>query len=196
MGYQIFPKTNIGFEVVGGVKESPPSPLQYYQQARLRLNYTATGKLTFMFSGGVEVLEFEGEDSIKATPVFSLGLAYRPFDGTSLSLVGYRNIIASNAIAGQDILATGFRIGVEQRFFQKLFAGVSFGYENDDYFPTTDGFSTDRVDNYLYVRPTLRYSFVRWVSVNVFYEFRKNTSTQESSNAYGNRLGMELAAKF
>ena len=59
-----------------------------------------------------------------------------------------------------------------------------------------DEFSTDRVDNYLYVRPTLRYSFVRWFSVNVFYEFRKNTSTQESSNAYGNRLGMELAAKF
>ena len=52
------------------------------------------------------------------------------------------------------------------------------------------------MDNYLYVRPTLRYSFVRWFSVNVFYEFRKNTSTQESSNAYGNRLGMELAAKF
>ena len=88
MGYQIFPKTNIGLELVGGVMESPPTPLQYSQQARLRLNYAATGKLTFMFSGGVEVLEFEGEDSIKATPVFSLGLAYQPFDGTSTQLGG------------------------------------------------------------------------------------------------------------
>ena len=80
--------------------------------------------------------------------------------------------------------------------FKNFVAGVSFGYEHDEYFATTDEFPTDRVDNYLFVRPTLRYSFVRWFSVNVFYEFRKNTSTQATSNAYGNRLGMELAARF
>ena len=113
-----------------------------------------------------------------------------------INLVGYRNIIGSNATAGQDIIATGFGIVVEQRFFQKFIAEVSFGYEHDQYFATTDEFPTDRVDNYLFVRPTLRYSFVRWLSVNVFYEFRKNTSTQATSNAYGNRLGMELAARF
>jgi Putative beta-barrel porin 2 len=196
MGYQIFPKTNIGLEFVGGVLASPDTPLQYFQQARLRLNYAATGKLTLKFSGGVEVLEFEGDKSIKASPVFSMGLAYQPFDGTTLNLVGYRNIISSNATAGQDITATGFGIGVEQRFFQKFLAGVSFGYEHDQYFATTSEFPTDRVDNYLYVRPTVRYSFVRWFSVNVFYDFRKNTSTQDTSNAYGNRVGMELAARF
>ena len=108
---------------VGGVLDSPSSPRQYYQQARLRLNYAATGKLTLKFSGGVEVLEFEGDNSIKATPVFSLGLAYQPFDGTTLNLAGYRNIIGSNATAGQDIIATGFEIGVEQRFFQKFRCG-------------------------------------------------------------------------
>ena len=196
MGYQIFPKTNIGFAFVGGVRDSPPSPLQYYQQARFNLNYAATGKLSLRFSGGVEVLEFQGENSFKATPVFSLGLAYQPFDGTTVNLAGYRNIIGSNVIAGQDVIATGFEIAVEQRFFQKFAAGVRFGYENDEYFAAGDAPPTDRVDNYLFVRPTIRYSFVRWFSVNVFYEFRKNTSTQPSSNAYGNRVGMELAATF
>ena len=196
MRYQILPKTNIGFEGVGGILESPSSPRQYYQEARFRLSYAATGKLTLKFSGGVEVMEFEGDNSIKATPVFSLGLSYQPFDGTTLNLAAYRNIIGSNATAGQDIIATGFGIAVDQRFFQKFVAGVSFGYEHDEYFATTDEFPTDRVDNYLYVRPTLRYSFVRWFSVNVFYEFRKNTSNQATSNAYGNRLGMELAARF
>ncbi len=196
MGYQIFPKTNLGLEFVGGVLDSASTPLQYFQEARFRLNYVATGKLTFKFSGGVEVLEFQGDKSIKATPVFSMGLAYQPFDGTTLNLVGYRNVSGSNATAGEDIIATGFGIAVEQRFFQKFLAGVSFGYEHDKYFATTDEFPTDRVDNYLYVRPTVRYSFVRWLSVNLFYEFRKSTSTQDSSNAYGNRLGMELAARF
>ena len=196
MGYQIFPKTNIGLEGVAGVLESTSTPLQYYQQVRLRLNYAATGKLNFKFSGGVEVLEVEGDNSVKASPVFSLGLAYQPFDGTTINLVGYRNVIGSNATAGEDIIATGFGIVGEQRLFQKFIAQLSFGYENDHYFAISDEFTTDRVDNYLFVRPSLRYSFVRWLSVNVFYEFRKNTSTEASSNAYGNRLGMELAARF
>ena len=133
MRYQILPKTNIGFEGVGGILESPSSPRQYYQQARFRLSYAATGKLTLKFSGGVEVMEFEGDNSIKATPVFSLGLSYQPFDGTTLNLAAYRNIIGSNATAGQDIIATGFGIAVDQRFFQKFVAGVSFGYEHDQY---------------------------------------------------------------
>ena len=207
MGYQIRPKTNIGLEGVAGVLDqpststgsastTPSSPLQYFQQARLRINWVPTGKLNFRFSGGVEVREFEGEQSIKAIPVFSLGLTYQPFEGTSLDLVGYRRVVGSNLIAGQDITATGFEIGLQQRFFQKFLAGVNFGYENDKYFAAGDAPPTDRVDNFLYVRSSLRYSFVRWASVKVFYEFRNNASTEPSSVFSGNRVGMELAAKF
>ena len=47
MNYQLFPKTKIGFEGVGGILDQSSSPLQYYQQARLRVNYVATGKLDF-----------------------------------------------------------------------------------------------------------------------------------------------------
>ena len=97
MNYQMFPKTNIGLEVVGGITDQSSSPLQYYQQARVRVNYVATGKLDLKFSGGVEVREFEGSNSIKTTPVFSLGFEYRPFDGTTLSVVGYRNVSAATS---------------------------------------------------------------------------------------------------
>ena len=76
-------------------------------------------KLTFKFSGGIEVREYEGSDIVKTTPVFSLGLTYQPFDGTNLNIMGYRNVSPSNAIAAQDITATGFEIAAEQRFFQK-----------------------------------------------------------------------------
>ena len=90
MNYQMFPKTNIGLEVVGGIPDQSSSPLQYYQQARVRLHYVATGKLNLKFSGGVEAREFEGRNYIKISPVFSLGLDYHPFDGTTLSVIGYQ----------------------------------------------------------------------------------------------------------
>ena len=100
----------------------------------MRLNYVATGKLNLKFTGGADVREFQGSDIIKITPVFSLGFDYRPFDGTEVGVVGYRNVNSATAITGQDITATGFEIAVSQRVFQKFIAAVSFGYENDVYF--------------------------------------------------------------
>ena len=82
VNYQMFPKTSVGFEAAGGILDQSSSELQYYQQARLRLNYIATGKLNLKFTGGADVREFQGSDLIKITPVFSLGFDYRPFDGT------------------------------------------------------------------------------------------------------------------
>jgi hypothetical protein len=198
MNYQMLPKTNIGLEVVGGVTDQSSSPLNYYQQARLRVSYASTEKLKFKLSAGIEAREFEGSNSIKATPVFSLGCDYRPFDGTTLSVVGYRNVFPATSITGQNITATGFEIVVKQRFFQKLFAEISFGYENDVYSANSEATTTDsnRVDNYAYVRPRLSYSFVRWASANMFYEYRRTDSSQATSSFYDNRVGMEIAAQF
>ena len=204
MNYQIFPKTKIGLELVGGIRDQNSTPLGYYQQTRLRARYVATGKLDFKFSGGVEFLKFQGSDMIKISPVFSLGLEYRPSDGSTVSLVGYRNVYAATALIGQDITATGFEIAATQRILQKFIAGISFGYENDVYFATGEGFATsegtstdtNRVDNYTYVRPRLSYSFVKWVSVSVFYEFRRVDSNQTTSSFYDNRFGMEVATEF
>jgi hypothetical protein len=200
MNYQIFPKTSIGVEGVGGILDQASNPLQYYQQARMRLNYVASGKLSFKLSAGVEAREFVGESDIRISPVFSLGLNYNPFDGTNISVVGYRNIIGSSAVAGQDITATGFEITASQRFLQKFIAGISFGYENDAYFnatattPVTS--DSNRVDNYVYVRPRLSYSFARWFTTSVFYSYRRQVSNEASNSFYDNQVGMEVAAKF
>ena len=197
MDYQLFPKTKVGFEGVGGVLDSTSNPLQYYQQARVRVNYSATGKLNFKFSGGVEFREFEGGvQPVKINPVFSLGVEYHPFDGTTFSVVGYRNIVAATALAGQDLTATGFEISAQQRFVQKFIAGFSFGYENDRYFGTTAETPNNRVDNYIFVRPKLSYTFIEWLSANVFYEYRQSASTPSINSFYDNRIGMELATRF
>jgi hypothetical protein len=198
VNYQMFPKTNMGLEVAGGISDQSSNPLQYYQQARVRVNYVAAAKLNLKFSGGVEAREFQGTNAIKISPVFSLGFEYRPFDGTTISVVGYRNVSPATAITGQDVTATGFTISATQRILQKFIAGISFGYENDVYSANSGETTTqtNRVDNYLYVRSRLSYSFVRWCSANVFYEYSRTNSSQTTSSFYDNRIGMELAAEF
>jgi hypothetical protein len=147
---------------------------------------------------GVEAREFQGIDQIKISPVFSLGIDYRPFDGTTIGVVGYRNVSPATSITGQDITATGFNISATQRILQKFIAGISFGYENDVYSANSGVTTTqtNRVDNYLYMRLRLSYSFVRWCSANVFYEHRRTNSSQTISSFYDNRIGMEIAAEF
>jgi Putative beta-barrel porin 2 len=194
--YQVLPKTRLGLQGVAGVMTSSDSPLQYSQQVLAVVRYLPTEKLNFALNAGLQFLEFEGSDEVKTSPVFSLGLGYDPFPGTSLSLVGFRNVVSSVAEAGQDYYATGFELGIQQRLFQKIVAAVHFGYENDTYFETTAETPTNRVDDYFFVRPRLTYAFVNWFSVSLFYEFRQTTSTQESSNFTNNRVGMEVLAKF
>jgi hypothetical protein len=196
MDYQVFPKTRVGLQGVVGTIDQSGDPLQYYQQGLVVLNYTATGKLTFRLSAGVQALELQGNDTIRILPVFSLGVNYQPFDGTALTVMGYRNVTGS-LIAGQDIIATGFETSVQQRFFQKFIAQLSSGYENDQYIATTtDEAPSDRVDNYVYIRPRLSYSFIEWLSASIFYEFRRTNSSDSESSFYDNRIGMEIATQF
>lgn len=194
--YRILPKVKLGGEGVAGILDVAEGPLQYYQQLRGRLRYEATGKLTFKTSAGIEFRQFEGESDFKVEPVFSLGLEYAPFDGTLISLTGYRDVIGSNSLQGQNYVATGVQISIQQRVLQKFFLGVAFGYENDTYFATESDIDSDRVDNYIFARPSISYNVADWVKTGVFYEYRNNDSNISSNSFYDNRVGVEMNLAF
>ena len=118
---------------------------------------------------------------LRSIPSLVSALTYQPFPATSINLVGFRNVVGSSDLAGQDYFATGFELNLSQQFFQKLVAAVSFGYENDEYFGTTADTPTDRVDNYVYARPRLTYAFVEWFSVSIWYEYRETVSTKRAA---------------
>jgi uncharacterized protein (PEP-CTERM system associated) len=85
---------------------------------------------------------------------------------------------------------------VQQQFFQKFGAALSAGYENDQYFGTTPETPTERVDNYVYVRPRLTYAFADRFSASIFYEFRRASSNNPGSSFYNNRAGLEFNTSF
>lgn len=193
--YLITEKLALGGELVAGALDAEGSPLQYYQQLRFRAQYSATGKLTFKFSGGVETRELDDLSSVRVNPVFSLGGEYQPFENTLVAFTAYRRVQASALDQGSDFTATGFEISVEQTLFQKIEAAVAVGYENDAYF-STDGGNDGRVDNYIFARPSLSVTFLTNYQASIFYEYRNNASNQSSSSFYNNRFGIAVEAQF
>lgn len=192
--YQILQKIRVGPEAVIGFLNVTDSPLQVYEQIRARATYNATGKISFEGSAGVEFRQFDSES--RTYFVFSLTANYRPFDGTVIALHGYRNIYGSAALEGQDFIATGIEFSSTQRFFQRFYLTVATGYENDEYIAVAEDVQAGRVDNFVFIRPSLAFAFTKWASISVFYEFRKNFSNEFEFAFYDNRVGAALAIQL
>jgi hypothetical protein len=192
--YELTDKIAVGGESVFGVSLTDESPTQYYAQLRARAAYNATGKLTFKSSFGIEFRMLE--DGLRLNPVFNARAEYRPWENTLVTLGGYGNVQSSASVADASFLATGVEFSVRQLLFQRVTAGFALGYENDTYYSNTNGDQESRVDNYIFFRPNLSYNFNRWVSAGVFYEFRRNSSTEDGSSFYNNRVGFEAGARF
>ena len=192
--YQILQKIRVGPEAVIGFLNVAESPFQVYEQIRARATYNATGKITFEGSAGVEFRQFDSEN--RTYFVFSLTANYRPFDGTVIALRGYRNIYGSASLEGQDFIATGIESSLTQRFFHRFYLTVATGYENDDYIAVAEDAQAGRVDNFVFIRPALAFSFTKWGSISVFYEFRKNFSNESEFAFYDNRVGAAVALQL
>jgi hypothetical protein len=196
--YQITPKIRLGGEAVFGRLDQDESPSSNYAQLRLLANYDLTGKLSFNLSAGGEIRHYNsGDGQTNATPVFSLGLTYRPFPDTSIGLSAYRNVYASPSAAGENFVATGLSLQLSQLLFQRVTVGLTTGYENDEYRATQSGAAEiGRGDNYFFIEPTLTYKFRDWLSASLSYEFRRNSSNESKFTFSDNRITLSVGVNF
>jgi hypothetical protein len=196
--YQITPKIRLGGEADFGKLDQDASPSSAYAQLRFLADYNLTGKIFFHLSAGEEVRHYDSEGGFtKATPVFSLGLTYRPFVDTSVGLTAYRNVNASPSLAGENYVATGVAVQLSQLLVQRVTAGLSAGYESDEYQATQVGAAqAGRADNYFFIQPMLTYKFRDWLSASLTYEFRRNASNESSSTFSDNRFTLSLGVNF
>jgi putative beta-barrel porin BBP2 len=177
------------------------SPDQTYEQANVRLNYSATGKLSFGGSVGVEFRQFD-DSSFGATrgtnisPVFELNGTYRPFDGTNITLSGSRRIQNSASLGGQDYTQTDVHVAIGQRFMTRFTLGFAVGYENSDYFSAFQGVSGIREDNYYYVQPTIDAQIMRWWTIGAYYLYRKDSSSLAFFSFDDNQIGLRSTITF
>ena len=198
INYNYSEKVVIGLGGTGGYDlVDDPNPDQTFEQANVRLSYQATGKVSLNASGGVEFRQFENStrgDYI--SPVFQIDATYQPFDGTSISLDVNRRTLNSAVFAGQDFESTNISVGVSQRLLQRIFLGLSVGYENSDYFSVFSGVSATRRDNYYFVEPAIDIGITRFWAIGAYYLHRQNDSSLDSFGFYNNQVGLRTTLRF
>ena len=197
INYNWTPKVVVGIGVTAGYDfVDDPNPDQTFEQVNVRLNYQMTGKLNFYASTGIEFRQFDGNRSERTSPVFELGAIYHPFDGTTITLEGSRNMFPSGFFPNQDFAATNVVLRIQQRLLQRIYLGLSAGYENADYFPTVRGVSAPRDDNYYFVEPSLDVLITRFWSAGVYYLHRQDFSSIDFFSFYDNQIGVRTTIRF
>lgn len=196
VNYQVLPKTQFSAGLTLGYLQPEGSSAQTYEQALLRLTVPATGKLSVTANGGVEFRQLGGAAGSQTKPVFRVGASYRPFDGTEVSLEASRLNFSSAALAAQNYTSTSVSASIRQRIFQRFSASLSGGYEDAQYEGTDAQASTSRHDRYIFARPSLSFAFTKWISLELYDQYRRNTSTAALSSFDGNIAGVQATVIF
>jgi uncharacterized protein (PEP-CTERM system associated) len=195
LDYMITGKTTVGFGFGVGYAKSEGGPEQIYEQANLRVRYSPTSKLTLRANGGVEFRQVDGGEN-QVNGIFGLGVAYQPFEQTTLSLDAYRRVRPSSVVAETNYIATGVILTARQRFLQKFYFSIATGYENTEYESLVDDVNFSRQDDYFFVRPSIEFTIRERLSVELFYEFRSNDSTEREFEFANNRVGVRFGLTF
>jgi hypothetical protein len=197
INYKWTPKVVVGIGGTGGIMQvDSGNPDQPFAQVNVRLNYEATGKLNFYASVGVEFREFDSNRSERTTPVFEIGAIYHPFDGTTITLAATRNMLASGFFPAQDFASTNVVGRIQQRLLQRVYLGLSAGYENADYFATADGVNATRDDNYYFVEPSVDVLINRHFNVGAYYLHREDSSNLDQFSFDDNQVGVRATVRF
>ncbi|MEP6809378.1 MAG: outer membrane beta-barrel protein [Chthoniobacterales bacterium] len=197
--YIYSPKLTVGLGASAGYNWVDSfNPNQTFEQINVRASYQVTGKITLDASAGVEFRQFEenygaGDNN---TPVYEIGAAYQPFDGTAITLRGTRRVLNSAVLVGNDYAATNITLGVRQRLLRRIYLGLATGYEHSDYISTIQFVDASRRDNYFFVQPAVDVTITPFWTVGAYYLHRENKSNSGPFNFDDNQYGLRTSFTF
>ena len=179
MNYQVRPKITLGLGFNYGFVNLSTGADQSYEQVLARLRYRATEKIRFDLTAGGELRDIHGLSN-HTNGIFSLGVSYAPFGGTSIFLQGYRRTVTSAGSPPANYTVTGVEAQFRQRFAKRFFFVIAAGYQNVeyDYF----GGPGQRRDDIFYIHPSVGIDVTNWLTCELGAEFRQDDSTIATSS--------------
>jgi hypothetical protein len=197
LDYIYSPKLTVGLEArVGKSFVDAPSPDQTFEQISLRSNYELTGKLKATGSAGVEFRQSDAGTHDNVSPIFEIGVAYQPFDGTEIKFNTTRRTLNSATLNGQDFTSTQFVFSAQQRLLQRMYPSLTVGYQNQTYFSTVSGLSSTREDNYYFIAPGFDVKITNFWFGGVYYLHRANDSSFNNFSFDNNQIGVRSSLVF
>ncbi|HMJ05771.1 MAG TPA: outer membrane beta-barrel protein [Chthoniobacterales bacterium] len=199
VNYTYSPKLVIGVGGTGGYNWVESfNPNQTFEQANVRATYQISGKVSLNASAGVEFRQLEESYSTgdNVSPVYEIGAAYQPFDGTSITARGSRRTLNSAVLVGNDYASTNITFGIRQRLLRRIYLGLAAGYENSDYFSTIQFVDGSRHDDYFFVQPAIDVTLTRFWTVGAYFLHRENESSSSAFSFYDNQVGLRTSLTY
>jgi hypothetical protein len=194
-GYELSGRTRISAGGSLGRLDVAKAGSQDFQRALVKVNRVSTGSLGLTGKAGAEFRQTPQGD--KTTPVFSLAADWEPVeDSTKVSVEVIRETVASGALAGENYQRTGAAVRVAQDLGSRFKAGLEAGYERLSYDAASNATSSGRSDDYLYVKPSLKYEFAARRRAEIFYSFREDDSSDEAFSFTANQWGLSFGLDF
>jgi hypothetical protein len=195
LNYNWTPKLRVGLGGSYGTTKAEGGSSQSTPQILVSGSYTATAKLSVSGSIGIELVQTDAGDNL--TPVFGIGVAYQPFDRTTVTLDLGRSVFSSAVLAAQDYTATTIGLSVAQQLFPRLRLSLGVGYQISEYFGVEQGVEASRNDTYFSCRASVGWEVARWCQLGAFYEFSDSQSTGEGARPFSrNRVGLQVSLMF
>jgi hypothetical protein len=194
LNYQYKPRINLGLGANLGILELPSQPRQTYETPELRARYRYDARVFFDGSFGMQMRQYDGGAPNSTAPVFNLVAHYQASENVRFHLNAFRRESSSGS-SGLNYVSTGISGGVQQQLGDRYFAGLEMTYYHDVYSPTSPGggaaHPSDRVDDFIEIRPALEVRFSRHLVGDLYYLFRTDRSAQWdgwTENQVGARL--------
>ncbi|WP_395748796.1 hypothetical protein [Prosthecobacter sp.] len=181
--YAFSPRFRLGVQFNEMVQEIQQSGTQTGQDYLVRLEYEASKKLAITGSGGVHFLHTlsAGDATL---PVGMVGVKYAVGPKTSLYANVYARAQNSPSLSGQYFQSEGVLFGIQQQLGTKLSVGADFGYDFSQYHTYLAGVASSRQDHVRFMRPWMKYTLHRHLSLEVFYQHTTNDSSGRGAQPF------------
>jgi hypothetical protein len=192
--YAVTPLIQLGLGLAGGRLNVSEGSDQVFEQVLAHAQYAISDKLNAQFTGGVEFRQFDTSNSDRTSPVFALGLDWRPAAGTQITLQAFRRVDASALNIDENTTTTGFEATFRRVLFGRLQFSLTGGYHVVGYRFVTG--NEPRTDDFLFVRPGLFYQFTDRLRTGITYQYRRNESNNPQFQFSNNQVTAEIALRF
>ncbi len=167
-----------------------------YHQLNGRINWRPTEKLGIAAHGGVETREFIDSDIDDArTPVYGASITYAPFDQTTFTIDGDQAVSASY-FQSQVHRTNSWQATLSQRFLGRLNVSLSYRRRASSYSPTSAFVQANRQDEGRTWRVDIGTSLYNRGAITVFFQDKRNVSTDPRFAFDGHQIGLHLNVAY
>lgn len=200
--YHLTGKTDLFIDANAGATSMDAGANQIYEGFGVGARTRLTGKIMGSVRVGYQHRDYSTTISSVDTVVASANLDWAIGPRTSMMASVNRNVNPSAAAINNYYESTALDLTVRQRVWHdKITLSAGGGYERDDYGEpfatfTGSGVSSDRSDDYYYLRVGCDYAIRRWWTAGANYRFRSNVSSLSSYEFDNNLVSIYTRVSF